>query len=77
MKSENPEAYLYQLHKEIMLASKHYELPWHLLSKVNEEYMGYLTNSEGNYYYQWLALIVKLVKPNLIVELGNSYGLSK
>ncbi len=68
---------LKKIHEEIISSSQHYELPWPILSQVNEEYLGYLKNSDGNsFYYQWLASLVRIAKPNLVLELGNSYGLS-
>jgi hypothetical protein len=71
------ENYLEKIHKEIILTSHHYQFPESLLAKVNDEYLEYLDNKHGNsFYYQWLALLVKILKPKLVLELGNSYGLS-
>ena len=70
------EKYLKKLHEEVISAGRQYELPRHLLSRVNDEYLGYLQQTEGNFYYQWLALLVKIVKPKQVLELGNSHGLS-
>ncbi|MBC8555035.1 MAG: class I SAM-dependent methyltransferase [Candidatus Brocadiales bacterium] len=70
------EKYLKKIHEDIISTSQQYKLPWPLLSQVNEEYLGYLQNTDGNFYYQWLALLVKNTKPKLILELGNSFGLS-
>ena len=71
------ENFLKKIHEEIISTGQQYELPWPLLPRVNKQYLGYLKNSDGNsFYYQWLALLVKIVKPQLVLELGNSYGLS-
>lgn len=70
------ESFLKKIHEDIISASQQYELPWPLLSQVNEEYLGYLQNTEGNFYYQWLAHLVRIMKPNLVLELGNGLGLS-
>ena len=70
------EKYLKKLHEEIIATGQQYELPWHLLSRVNEEYLGYLQKTDDGFYYQWLALLVKIVNPKQVLELGNSYGLS-
>lgn len=70
------ENFLKKIHEDIISANQQYELPWPLLSRLNEEYLGYLQNTEGNFYYQWLAHLVKIMKPNLVLELGNDFGLS-
>ncbi len=77
MDNVSGERYLKKLHEDIIAAGQQYELPWSILSQVNEEYLGYLKNADGNsFYYQWLALLVKIIKPKQVLELGNSYGLS-
>ena len=70
-------AALEQLHKQIMEAQRHYTPPWHLLERVDEEYRGYVLNSDGwGQYYQWLALLVRRQQPKLVVELGSNLGVS-
>lgn len=76
MDKTSGEIFLRKIHEEIISSSQQYKLPWQLLSQVNEEYLEYLQNTNGNFYYQWLALLVKNIKPNLILELGNCFGLS-
>jgi len=70
------EKYLKTIHDNIVSTVQQYELPWPLLSRVNEEYLGYLQKTDESFYYQWLALLVKIVNPKQVLELGNSYGLS-
>ncbi|MBU4464013.1 MAG: class I SAM-dependent methyltransferase [Proteobacteria bacterium] len=71
------ENFLKKIHKEIIMCNQQYKLPWSLLSRINEEYMGHLQNKDGQcFFYQWLAHLVKIVKPNLILELGSGEGLS-
>jgi len=73
--SEN--IYLEKIHNDINSLRQRYQLPLPLLCNINEVYMGYLRNSDGNsFYYQWLALLVRIVKPNLVVELGSGLGTS-
>lgn len=76
MDKTSGENYLRELHEEIIISSRNYDLPWPILSLVNEEYLGYLQSTERNFYYQWLALLVKKIKPKLILELGNNLGMS-
>ncbi len=68
---------LLQIHSEIKRASQGYELPWPLLTLVDEESLGYLQNKGGvSFYYQWLALLVRSVRPTLVLELGSGFGVS-
>ena len=76
MDKTSGEIFLRKIHEEIISSSQQNKLPWPLLSQVNEEYLGYLRNTEGNFYYQWLAHLVRIKKPNLVLELGNGLGLS-
>jgi predicted O-methyltransferase YrrM len=68
---------LTRLHGDIVAASRTYQPPADVLSRVDEEYRGYIVNAEGrSFYYQWLALAVRLLKPSLAVELGGGLGAS-
>ncbi len=77
MEKMSGEQLLLKIQADITSSRYEYQLPWPLFTLVNEEYLGYLKNTNGgNYYYQWLALLVKTVRPNLILELGSAFGLS-
>lgn len=68
---------LLKLHAEIMVASRGYQLPWSLLTLVDDEYLSYIRNMDGGgLYYQWLALAVRITKPALVLELGSGLGVS-
>jgi hypothetical protein len=70
MDKQSGENFLKEIHNKIILYSHYYQIPNSLLSRVNKEYLGYLYNTDGkSFYYQWLAILVKTVKPNLILEL--------
>jgi predicted O-methyltransferase YrrM len=68
---------LTRLQGDIVAASRTYQPPADVLSRVDEEYRAYLTNVDGrSFYYQWLAVAVRLLKPSLVVELGGGLGAS-
>jgi len=68
---------LRRLHGDVVAASRTYQAPADVLSLVDEEYRGYIANVQGrSFYYQWLALVVRLLKPSLVVELGGGLGAS-
>lgn len=68
---------LTRLHGDIVAASRTYQPPGAVLSHVDQEYRGYIANVEGrSFYYQWLALAVRVLKPSLVVELGGGLGAS-
>src|SRR5712691_3457536 len=66
-----------RLQEDIVAASRTYQPPADVLSVVDEEYQGNVENVQGrSFYYQWLALVVRLLKPSLVVELGGGLGAS-
>lgn len=68
---------LVRLHAEITATAPGYRPPGDLLAMVNEEYRGYITGTTpGSLYYRWLALVVRLTKPTLVLELGSGLGVS-
>jgi predicted O-methyltransferase YrrM len=60
------------------IESKRYQIPLNLLRLVQNDklVMSYITEGQGGFYYQFLALFVKYFKPQNILELGNAYGIS-
>ena len=44
------EKYLKRIHEDIISTGQQYELPWPVLSRVNQEYLGYLQKTDGNFY---------------------------
>ena len=61
-KNLSGERLLANIHNDIASSMDQYQLPWDLLSHVNEEYSEYLLNKDGHSgYYQWLALFVMAI----------------
>jgi len=68
---------------ETEIRSGAYSIPYHLLRKMNpsvqldKECLGYVLGVDGGgYYYQWLALLTRYLRPRCFLELGNRYGAS-
>ena len=68
---------------ETEIKSGTYLIPHRLLRKMNPaveldaECLDYVRGvGGGGYYYQWLALLTRHLRPRLFVELGNRFGLS-
>lgn len=59
-----------------------YSPPLHLFNKFDlnnpndNEHYGYIQNVHVGGYYHWLALLVRYMKPRIILELGSRYGIS-
>lgn len=58
---------------EINSKTPSYQPNWNLLSKLDQEWIGYV-NGKNGFYYKWLAVAVSVMKPRNILELGTCTG---
>jgi predicted O-methyltransferase YrrM len=67
---------LKDFHKDIMRDMGTYTPPRHLFTELDETHRGYLEGQANCRYYWWLALAVRSLGPERILELGTAVGAS-